>query len=110
MMAVCSLAVASSRYERMRTDPANWKLGLIYFCPDDPRVVVRQRFPIGWTWNFGNPRVVPTIVMAVMLFAAPAFIGWWVGVRSIALLMALLGIGLILVMFIAHRLSRDPGE
>ena len=94
----------------MRMDPANWKLGFIYVCPDDPRVVVRQRLLLGWTWNFGTPRVIPAILFAVLISAAPPFIGWWAGIQSTALLLMLLGIGIAIVILAAHRLSKDPGN
>ena len=31
-----------------------WKLGIIYFNPDDPAFLVEKRFGIGWTLNFGH--------------------------------------------------------
>lgn len=33
-------AMPESPYEAMRMDPGNWKLGLMYYCRDDPRLVV----------------------------------------------------------------------
>ena len=39
--------------ERMWRDPDNWRWGLIYHNPDDPRVVVPKRYSKlgGWTLN-----------------------------------------------------------
>jgi uncharacterized membrane protein len=37
-----------------RTPDACWKLGLFYFNPADPSVLVAYRFGIGYTLNFGN--------------------------------------------------------
>jgi uncharacterized membrane protein len=31
-----------------------WKLGLFYYNPDDPALIVERRFGIGYTFNFGN--------------------------------------------------------
>jgi uncharacterized membrane protein len=31
-----------------------WKLGILYFNPDDPALFVEKRFGIGYTVNFGN--------------------------------------------------------
>ncbi|MFM2124003.1 MAG: hypothetical protein RL328_454 [Acidobacteriota bacterium] len=31
-----------------------WKLGILYYNPDDPAVLVRRRFTLGYTLNFGN--------------------------------------------------------
>lgn len=33
---------------------AYWKLGFIYYNPDDSKVLVRKRYGIGWTLNFAN--------------------------------------------------------
>ena len=92
----------------MRTNPANWKLGMVYVCHDDPRVVVRQRMPFGWTWNFANPWVIPAIPLTVMIAVGPALLVWLAGVRSILALAALLGVGLAIVIALASRLSKDP--
>jgi uncharacterized membrane protein len=37
-----------------RTPDECWKLGMFYYNPDDPALVVEKRFGIGWTLNFGN--------------------------------------------------------
>ncbi|MDP4093125.1 MAG: DUF1648 domain-containing protein [Bacillota bacterium] len=37
-----------------RDDDRYWKLGLIYYNPDDPSLIVERRFGIGWTFNFGR--------------------------------------------------------
>ena len=44
---------APSDTDRCWEDPANWKLGLLYVCPQDPRVLVPKRIGIGWTFNLG---------------------------------------------------------
>ena len=31
-----------------------WKLGILYYNPDDASVLVRRRFTLGYTLNFGN--------------------------------------------------------
>ncbi len=33
---------------------ARWKLGMFYFNPRDPSIIVEKRFGVGWTINFGN--------------------------------------------------------
>ena len=35
-----------------RTSP--WKAGVLFYDSDDPRIVVRNRFGIGWTLNLAN--------------------------------------------------------
>jgi len=38
-----------------RDDDRFWKLGMIYYNPDDPSLFVEKRFGIGWTFNLGCP-------------------------------------------------------
>ena len=38
-----------------RTPDRAWKLGLVYFNPDDPALWVEKRFGVGWTVNFARP-------------------------------------------------------
>lgn len=47
-----------------------WKLGLIYYNPDDPAVMVPKRFGYGWTFNFARPLV--WIVVVVISLILPA--------------------------------------
>jgi len=101
--------VEHSIFEAMRSDPANWKLGLVYSCREDPRVVVLKRRGLGWCWNFGNPRVLPAIGVTVIVFFAPVIAAWQLGVRSRPLLASALALGLVAVMLGAHRAARDPG-
>jgi uncharacterized membrane protein len=37
-----------------RTPDDCWKLGMIYYNPADPALVIEKRFGIGWTLNFAN--------------------------------------------------------
>lgn len=98
----------ASKYEEMRTNPANWKLGFIYVCRDDPRIVVRQRTLFGWTWNFGNSWAFPTIILAALTAVGPLLLGWWMGVRSELELFLLLGAGFAVVVLMASRCAKDP--
>jgi uncharacterized membrane protein len=42
--------------DRMRIDPHNYKWGIFYFNPQDPRVILPKRNPYwGLTVNFANP-------------------------------------------------------
>ncbi len=49
----------------------HWFLGIIYSCREDPRVIVRNRFWVGWTWNFGHPWVFPTMGAFALFALAP---------------------------------------
>lgn len=99
-----------SKYETMRTDPSNWKLGIVYCCAQDPRIIVRQRMPIGWTWNFAHARVIPAILIAVFMFLSPAAIGWWLGIRSTIVLGLATLLALIVIMVMASWLAKDPQD
>ena len=92
----------------MRTDRANWKLGVIYYCRDDPRVVVRNLLPFGWTWNFGHPKVYLALVIAITTFLGPLFLAWQMGERSPGILGIVAAVALALVVFVASRLAIDP--
>lgn len=40
----------------MQKDPKNYKWGIFYFSPHDPRIIVPKRNPwMGWTLNFAHP-------------------------------------------------------
>ena len=48
-------------------DDRYWKLGMIYYNPEDPSFFVEKRYGIGWTINFGHTA---TIVMFIGIMAA----------------------------------------
>jgi hypothetical protein len=51
-------------------DPANWKLGIFYFAPQDPRIVVGRRVRgAGWTVNFARPLALPFTILVIVLFS-----------------------------------------
>jgi Family of unknown function (DUF5808) len=58
--------------DRLWSDPDNW-IGLgIYYCKDDPRVIVPKRMKsLGWSMNFANPWVWPAIVFVVVSASLP---------------------------------------
>ena len=97
-----------SRFESMRTDPVNWSLGVIYHCKDDPRIVVRNRLPVGWTWNFAHRRVYFAIGIAIAVFLGPMYLAWFAGLRSPAGLAAIVALSLLAILLVASRLARDP--
>lgn len=97
-----------SRYEAMRTDPANWTLGVVYRCADDPRIVVRNLLPFGWTWNFAHRRVWLAIALAIFALLGPIAVAVRVGVESRGALAAIVLLSLSAIMLVAHRAARDP--
>ena len=97
-----------SRYEAMRIDPANWKLGIVYYCKDDPRFIVRNLLPFGWTWNFGQRKVYIAIPTAIVAFLAPPYLAWQMGVRSILTIGIIAVVAIIAIVLVASRLAQEP--
>ena len=93
----------------MHTDPSHWTLGVIYRCVDDPRVVVRNRLPFGWTWNFAHGRTWFAIALAVITLLGPVAAAAWLGIDSAGKLGAIFLLSLGVIMIGAHRAARDPG-
>jgi hypothetical protein len=94
--------------EALRRDPRFWTLGIIYRCPNDPRVIVRERFLPGWTFNLGHRFAVPTILAFVLIAIGPFL---WVltsGVRSVPALLAVAGMSAVIVISVAHRIASGP--
>lgn len=52
--------------------PEHWKWECLYYCPEDPRIVVPKRVRwMGWTINFARPLALPFLaaLIASMLVA-----------------------------------------
>jgi uncharacterized membrane protein len=100
--------VTREEAEALRNSRQNWKLGIIYACRRDPRVIVRSSFSLGWTWNFGHRRVFPTILGFFLIIVSPA--GWLLyrGVTDPRILVAV-GVACILVLAgISHYVASGP--
>lgn len=47
-------------------------LGFLYFCKDDPRIIVPKRNKgFGWTLNFARPIAIPLVILVLGIAAAP---------------------------------------
>ncbi|MDB6133391.1 MAG: putative transrane protein of unknown function [Verrucomicrobiales bacterium] len=56
------ILMANPAFDRHYYNPGNWKLGFIYFCPSDKRLIVSKRIrALGWTLNFARPLAVPFV-------------------------------------------------
>lgn len=97
-----------TKYESLRTDPAHWSLGLIYYCRQDPRLVVRNLAPVGWTWNFAHAFVYPAILLAIVIFLGPVWLAWSLGLDSVLAFALLILVDLSLLMLLARQLAREP--
>ena len=58
-----------------RTEDRFWKLGVFYFNPEDPSVIVEKRFGIGYTVNFARPAA--WAILLIPLLAACRAEGAW---------------------------------
>ena len=65
-------SLSEAEKQQLRDDDANWKFGLLYFCPRDPGFLVPKRVGIGWTVNCGSGC---TLVALVGLLAVIAWGG-----------------------------------
>ncbi|WP_068782765.1 DUF1648 domain-containing protein [Paenibacillus phocaensis] len=54
-------------------DDRYWKLGSIYFNPQDPSLFVEKRSGIGWTLNFANPISWLTLLGILVVIACSAW-------------------------------------
>lgn len=97
-----------SKYEAMRTNPANWTMRIVYCCHDDPRIVVRNLWSLGWTWNFGHAKVYMAIALAIVVFLAPPYLAWQFGVRSGVVIVIIIAVTLTTIVLVANRLALDP--
>lgn len=53
------------------TPDACWKLGQIYYNPNDPALMVEKRFGVGYTLNFGNRSALPLIALLLVIALVP---------------------------------------
>jgi uncharacterized membrane protein len=56
------------------TDPRHWKLFILYYNPDEPKLLVPKRSGLPWTLNFARPLAwaITCGVAALVIFAAVA--------------------------------------
>ena len=66
--------------EEWHKDPANWKLGIIYFNKKDKRIFPPKRLkPLGWTVNFANPKSILALlaILALVLLSIKFLPSWY---------------------------------
>ena len=83
----------------------HWVLGIIYSCRKDPRVSVRNRFWLGWTWNFGHPWVFPTMGAFVLFALAPGATLFTLGIVNLPLLIGVTVAAIAVLVVIARRIE-----
>ncbi|ESU26128.1 hypothetical protein FLJC2902T_29430 [Flavobacterium limnosediminis JC2902] len=56
--------------EKWHKDPNNWKWGMFYYNPKDPRGMVPKKIEwMGWTINFANRKAVLLFFGFLLFFA-----------------------------------------
>jgi hypothetical protein len=94
--------------EALRNRDEHWTLGIIYACSEDPRVLVRNRFPIGCTWNFGHRFVLPTLLAFIFVAIGPAALLWMSGVTDGRILFAVTAVCVLILVGIAYYVAAGP--
>ena len=94
--------------EALRSDPDHWRWGVFYYCPQDPRLIVRNNFVFGWTWNFSHPWVFPAIFAAVgFLLGLPYFLA--INARlGLPVVSAVFVVCLLLIVIVANHIANGP--
>ncbi len=59
--------------EALPQNSEHWHFGILYACQEDPRVVVRHRQLIGWSWNQANPWTIPAMLAVGLALLGPAW-------------------------------------
>jgi hypothetical protein len=62
----------SRNVEDLWADPTNWKGAVIYYCKDDPRVIVPKRIRwTGYTLNFAHSHAMLVLIASMAALIAP---------------------------------------
>jgi len=95
--------------EKLWADKDNWLWGAIYYCKNDPRLVVPK--PIkwtGWTMNFAYPwRAIGLIIFILFAASLPFFIEFKLNVATpIVICVTLAVVAVLIVGFLAYLSSK----
>src|SRR5262245_25377365 len=70
--------------EKLWSDADNWRGGIIYFCKDDPRIIVPKRPRWGgWTLNFAHGSawlVLSNVIFSILLPSLFLLVGGSLGI------------------------------
>ena len=96
--------------DRLWEDADNWRLGAIYVCKDDPRIVVPKRLKwTGWTFNFAHRA--SYLLLVFVLFTAIVPCTYTILINRYDLFFKVLGICTIFVFAVVWacaRVGRSP--
>ena len=64
----------TNEFDNYWEDKANWKYGLFYNCPQDPRVIVPKKPKwMGRTFNFAHRRAYWVLLAVILLVGLPYY-------------------------------------
>ena len=65
----------TTEFDKYWEDKANWKMGMIYSCKEDPRIVVPKKPRwMGRTLNFAHAKAYWCLILTFLLVLAPALL------------------------------------
>ncbi len=100
----------STNLSRFSNDPRNWHLYFIYFCREDPRILVPKRISgLGWTLNFARPLALPFLAALLGAVWSAMILLQGAGVSARAYHITQL-IVLSLVIWLCHRHSMSAAR
>jgi hypothetical protein len=87
-------------------DTVNWKLGCVYFCRQDPRLIVPKRIKgLGWTLNFARPLALPCLALMIVLLLAPIVLMLALGIERKFWYVAACCVEMVILCCICSRLA-----
>ena len=101
------IIITKDELEILWKDKNNWRWGAVYYCKNDPRVVVPKRFKwTGWTINFAYPwRAIGFIITTISAAYLPIFIEMKLNIASPVVICVTLIIIAILIVGLTSYLS-----
>lgn len=94
--------------EELRKNNRHWYFGVIYKCPQDPRLLVKNKFSIGWTWNFGHSYVLLAIIAAAIFVLGVPFALAALKLATLTGLIVCFLLCLLLVVLLARYVANGP--
>ena len=57
-----------------RNNPELFKLGIFYYNPEDPNLIVKKRSGLGWTFNFAHNASIGVMVLILLIIIISSII------------------------------------
>ncbi|MBW1743376.1 MAG: hypothetical protein JRJ47_08085 [Deltaproteobacteria bacterium] len=66
--------ITKEELNRLWSDPENWRRGVVYWCTEDPRIIVpKQAKWTGYTMNFCHRKAYWALLAIIVALVAPFF-------------------------------------